>query len=304
MQQYEFDIDEEFLRLMFPRSEKHKKRLELDLTFGLEKAVVTLWHDCIIDGYDHYLIAKENNLPIEYKVLDYHCRDKVISWICERQAKRQDLPKETRWYCIGKCYEIERVDSPSAKVPPMAPMEERRRSEKSRSDFAMQYKVAVQTIYKYWAYAMALDYALESAPELVESILQGEICASQDDVATMIDFDVVELQQIYEHSVINKKPFHTFKNEHKIPRKPWRNPHHKSELPSVSVKNIPQYDPDAELSSMSLTIPSWISSINRVQKNLKIDEVSDDAIVRAFVALDDLVYQAEELQKALRGKRR
>lgn len=35
--------------------------------------------------------------------------------------------------------------------------------------------------------------------------------------------------------------------------------------PKAEIKNMPKFDPDAEISSLSLTIPSWISSIERVK---------------------------------------
>ena len=31
-----------------------------------------------------------------------------------------------------------------------------------------------------------------------------------------------------------------------------------------SIRNLPQFDPDAEIASLTLTIPSWISSTERV----------------------------------------
>ena len=33
-----------------------------------------------------------------------------------------------------------------------------------------------------------------------------------------------------------------------------------------SIRNLPQFDPDAEIASLTLTIPSWNSSIERVLK--------------------------------------
>lgn len=40
----------------------------------------------------------------------------------------------------------------------------------------------------------------------------------------------------------------------------------KPQPPKAEIKNMPKFDPDAEISSLSLTIPSWISSIERVKK--------------------------------------
>lgn len=41
-----------------------------------------------------------------------------------------------------------------------------------------------------------------------------------------------------------------------------------------TIRKLPKYDPDAELSSLSLTIPSWISSIERTRDRANFREAS------------------------------
>ena len=41
----------------------------------------------------------------------------------------------------------------------------------------------------------------------------------------------------------------------------------KDEQPKAEIKKMPKYDPDAELQSLSLTIPMWKSSVERVRNN-------------------------------------
>ena len=47
--------------------------------------------------------------------------------------------------------------------------------------------------------------------------------------------------------------------------------------PAVSVKDMPSYDPDAEIASLTLTIPAWISSTRRVNRSVDFKAVSSDA---------------------------
>ena len=44
-----------------------------------------------------------------------------------------------------------------------------------------------------------------------------------------------------------------------------------------SVKDMPEYDPDAEISSLTLTIPSWKSSIERAKNTADLTIVSPQA---------------------------
>ena len=50
-----------------------------------------------------------------------------------------------------------------------------------------------------------------------------------------------------------------------------------SSIPTGSVKNMPIYDPDAEISSLTLTIPSWVSSINRTKSSADFSYITDKA---------------------------
>lgn len=44
-----------------------------------------------------------------------------------------------------------------------------------------------------------------------------------------------------------------------------------------SVKDMPAYDPDAEISSLALTVPSWVSSIDRTRSNANLRYISSNA---------------------------
>lgn len=54
------------------------------------------------------------------------------------------------------------------------------------------------------------------------------------------------------------------------------------------IKQMPKYDPDAELSSLTLTIPSWISSIERTRNTADFEYVSKDAIYKMNLQLQIL----------------
>ena len=58
----------------------------------------------------------------------------------------------------------------------------------------------------------------------------------------------------------------------------------------ATVKDMPPYDPDAELVGLTLTIPSWVSSLDRLQQNISLNKVTPRAklqLIKALVTLDD-----------------
>ena len=52
-----------------------------------------------------------------------------------------------------------------------------------------------------------------------------------------------------------------------------------------TVKDMPAPDPDGEVASLSLTIPSWNSSIERVFNKTNMEEISDKAKTQLRVGL-------------------
>ena len=64
------------------------------------------------------------------------------------------------------------------------------------------------------------------------------------------------------------------------------------EFSGPSVKDMPSYDPDIEISGLSLTIPSWRSSIERVQNTVdmkSITEVTREKLEVELLSLRDKI---------------
>ena len=172
------------------------------------------------------------------------------------------------------------------------------------TDMALEYNFSRNTLNKYFLYSIGIDHVRESLPELADALLEGKVFISQENIAELVCLSDRELKKLYEHLVIQKKDFSEFK-QHRgefSPPKSRKTSVVQTEKPTILIKDMPQYDPDAELSSLSLTIPSWISSIERVKKNVKLTEVSDNARINTFMALYDLISAAEGMQNALRGR--
>jgi len=72
------------------------------------------------------------------------------------------------------------------------------------------------------------------------------------------------------------------------------NPPPKKEKPpehDFQIKKLPQYDPDAEIASLTLTIPSWIGTIQRVRENTDFTQISKEARNRLLRQLHNM-YEA------------
>ena len=100
-------------------------------------------------------------------------------------------------------------------------------------------------------------------PELVAQVLKGDIKIGQQ--------KIIDLSQ--QTTKVKNKIEKFLKEQEKSHRKPPIEPvEHK-----VTVKDMPKYDPDAEIVSLSFTIPSWIGSIDRVLSKVKFETTSEQA---------------------------
>ena len=74
----------------------------------------------------------------------------------------------------------------------------------------------------------------------------------------------------------------------------------KMETPAVpSVKDMPAYDPDAEAVGLTLTIPTWASSISRVKKIMDKTKMSREARKNLVEALKKLKNRIDEMLSEL-----
>ena len=66
-----------------------------------------------------------------------------------------------------------------------------------------------------------------------------------------------------------------------------------------TVKDMPNYDPDAEVASLTLTMPSLGSSINRVRQNSRMNTVSPSAKNALRKELEALQMAIDQLRQCL-----
>ena len=68
----------------------------------------------------------------------------------------------------------------------------------------------------------------------------------------------------------------------------------------TAIKNTPDFDPDAEITGLILTIPSWASSIRRTRSHTDLSKVSLKARMNLEHVLFNLQATIEELLRAIK----
>jgi hypothetical protein len=168
-----------------------------------------------------------------------------------------------------------------------------------REKIGKEYSLVFMTVRKYENYAEALDVIYRSCPEFVNEHLAGRLRMSIERIESLSSLPMATVFSECRRWL--SEPLET-----RLGRRRGKNPcstqgDKAEELPSVSVKDMPAYDPDAEIVSLALTIPSWRSSIARVKAVSDIKETSREARLRLVEALillksttDKLIYVLKE----------
>lgn len=313
---YELKIDDEFKNLIPPLSADEYQQLKQNLIQeGCREAILT-WNGYIIDGHNRYEICNQVGIPFQVYGLNLHSREEVIAWICVNQLGRRNISGETRKYLIGKRYEAEKVigtanaagsnqyvrkvDGPKKWNHPNL----NRTLQKTAARLGREYHISHATVNKYAIYAHALDMLGKKEPEIVPKILSGRVKLSHENVVKLSKLpnaDVKRLSQQISNETTDFVGYSGTRRELQRSIMSGKESEQSAiQIPLGSIKNMPAYDPDAEISSLALTIPSWVSSIDRTRSMANLSIVSSNAREKLEKQLAVLKKTIEDMLAAIK----
>lgn len=265
------------------------------------------WNGTVISEYDLFDICSKHSIPMKISHIFATSKEEVTAWICRNQMKRNDLPDNMRKYLIGKLYTAEHILGAHAasrkRIQTKAPNEviigEPRYEEKMtalRERLSKEYNIAFATVCKYELYSQAIDTIYDVNPDFVARALSNELKISQE--------TIVEISRLTPNQILNATSDILESRISYYSEPPVQRKHRKKEPPVLppsdgSIKDMPAFDPDAEIVSLSLTIPSWVSSIKRVQASSDFSQVSSNAKNRLRNELHKINVTISEIIKAI-----
>ncbi len=296
MSDYDLIIDPEFKRLLPELSQEEYHLLEESiLAEGCRDALI-LWGQIIVDGHNRYQICRSHGLPFRTEQRDFSSREEALRWILLNQIGRRNISPELLKYQIGKRYNIEKrlsAHNPRGKnqyseVASDVLMQPRTTARLGRAgEIAREYNVSHFAIHTYKDIAKAVDRIAEKDERLSERYLSGKMRIKKDDLVAISEMPDRQVRALTSTLLRGGKTVCRTQDvlEATTPRdydKENNSAREKRRAESIavgqsSVKDVPTYDPDGEVASLSLTIPSWNSSIDRVFNQTNLNEISDKA---------------------------
>lgn len=313
----ELQIDPEFKHLIRPLQRKEYLQLESNLLAdGCLDPIIT-WNGYIVDGHNRYEICRRHNIPFRILEKNFDCREAVIAWICANQLGRRNISEETRKFLIGMQYESEKIvnskrnarglnqysndDHPDRTTLPDSVSTDLSEKHITAERIAQENHISNGTVQKYASYTRALEEIGRKDPEIVPKILSGQFKISHNNVLELSKRSAEEIRKVNRKMDHSQVPFIRYKKTRNAIKFGKYDPTEEEPETSPSVKDMPEYDPDAEITGLTLTIPSWASSIERAMKNSDLKQISSQARINLSLALYDLQGKISTILSAIRG---
>ena len=130
-------------------------------------------------------------------------------------------------------------------------------------------------------YAHAIDRMQKNVPDAATDILNGKIRISLKDTIIVAKMEPHEISNIIQRLSVENTLTTVIINEQielrEKPKKRGRPKRVITEQPRTSVKDIPLYDPNAQVNALIYTIPSWVSAIDRAFSGTDFSHISPDS---------------------------
>lgn len=282
-----------------------KEKIESnDSTLG-----VRVWGKTILVDYEYYYYCHRFNIPFRLVNIPLRSYEEATAWVCNNQLLRKALPKEMRKYLIGKRSFAEQkinllqffkldncTDLQSAFISEYA--ENNTSKTIVRERIAKEYNIGIATVKKYEDYSKALDsMRCDICLGFVNEHLAGRLRMSIENIENLSSLSFEEMCNECRRWLSKSINIKLRGKRERVSVSLQKT----DTVPAVSIKTMPAYDPDAEIASLALTIPSWQSSIDRVKNAVNIQETSSEArcrLIDALIELNTTVYRMIHFMKA------
>ncbi len=306
-------IEPQFKNLIRPLQRKEYLQLEQNILSEGCRDPIILWNGVIVDGHNRYEICMRHQIPFAVIEMDFACKAEAIAWICANQLGRRNISEETRKFLIGKQFEAEKlagaIKNPNGNNQYSAYIEtvdidsrgrdkETHSRSKTAERIAKNNHISKGTVEKYAIYARALEALAEKDAGIVPRILSGQYKIAHKNVVELSKLTPQEIRKVEQRIKKTQQPFIQYNQSRSAIREVSKNTSGAAAV--TSVKDMPAFDPDADINVLTLTIPSWSSSIDRVRKQTDLSIISAHAREGLAKQLQSLIDHVSDLLGAIK----
>lgn len=304
---HQLKIDPDFRDIICPMTQAERLQLEDNILADGCREPLIVWNGTIIDGHNRYEICHRHKIPFAIRELQFDCKEAAIAWICANQLGRRNLTEETRKFLIGMQYESEKVANSMRNAQGINQYTEIETPRHSKTGsirhitalrVAEEHALSHATVQKYGAFTRAVSEIQKKAPDIAANILSGRYKISHQNVVILSQMSPENMLRVGERLEQERDNF----THYNASRREIQYNNALSEpITGPSVKDMPTFDPDAEITGLTLTIPSWTRSIERVQKGTDFSIATPGAKEKLRSVLAELNMSIASIINAMEG---
>ncbi len=254
-----------------------------------------------------YAFNLENNKHLHNDINStlYKSIEEAIIALCENQLKMRSHFYEAKKYLIGKIYRaqlvINKKEHPAYKPPwQILKADSYQNCQGIAYNVGKKYSVSGSSVIKYDLFARSIDILSNGTSISVNGILRGIEKIPGENIiqlSKMEDKDISYLKFLFSEKFFKLAGYTTItddivgKNNVLVPKN------------DALIKQMPKYDPNAMIASLSFTIPSWIDSIKKAISSSDLTIISENTTKTLQTQLTDLHYLIIEILRNLEETR-
>ena len=294
-------VDEEFRTIIPPLTTEEYANLERSLGEEGCREAIRVWEGIIVDGHNRYEICRKWGIAFRVIWMSFSSREAAMSWICLNQLSRRNLTREAYKYLIGKRYDIEKAAMRNIAGKNQYSASEGESDESGSSAarrtscrLAKEYHLTHTTVERYGKFSRSLDRIEQAKPGILPSILSGRCRISLRNIGLLGGMKEEQIRSVLD-TVHHSDDAVSLRKTGELIRQQENTEERQLD---VRIKEMPGYDPDAEVNGLMFTIPTWISMIVRLS-GAPARYASPEAKRKMVCTLRDLQSAISKLQKEM-----
>ncbi len=297
----QFKSDPEFDVLFQPYSEEAKEKIRQQICADITCRVVHTWGDKYLLNHITYDLLNEMEIPVIYKKHSFNKKIEAALYICITQARRPDLTSRYKKFLIGREYYYRTIIEKETSI-------ETNTKCRLSTLIGTKYDITGCSVYRYSNVAKAICDIYSKNQAMALFILMDKCTIAHETVIELSRLKADQIHAVYKAVCdktmprISPKLIHSEANrlyKEKCKSHSQHDQEKKSCEKAPAIRQMPAYDPDAEVNSLCMTIDYWVTSIQRVNNKVKLNHITTDARIRLMKKLSFLDNSSGSLQKSL-----
>lgn len=306
-------VDDEFQSLDIPVSPEKYAEMEFQIKKDIYKVPVVIWRDYIIEGFQRYNLYQKHHKYYSVDSPYFGNRYIAVAWSCRNQLKRTDLTANAEAWLLYRLYDVEKKIAQKKKARDQFQYRQlspsthswvdephpRRENDTVQRRISSEYGISSATLRRYISFGESIDQLEKLFPGVRKRILTGELEVAKARAPELLQMPRQDLRDMIENprchrldppkdEIKEKKTGDSNRRAHGIQLKP-------------GIKEMPQYDPDAELNGLTYTVGAWKSAVSKTIEIIDFDKASVIGKYRLRRALEELLAEINKLNQKLGG---